>query len=255
MSRQVSWFETKPDWQTEILNLQASTAAYAGQLVKARELVHKSIAVNERTGDSTPHADGELFEAYLDSLSGIHVGTRKALQALRLSRSGSVIVGAAYALAREGDAAQVQVLTTEIEKRFPKAALIQAVDLPTIRAELALAENAPRRAIELLQAASPFELSRDQEHYCVYVRGKAFLMSRQGHEAAAEFQKVLNHSGIVQNDIIGALAHLQLGRAYALEGDTTKARAAYEDFLTLWKNADPDIPILKQAKAEYAKLQ
>jgi hypothetical protein len=128
-----------------------------------------------------------------------------------------------------------------------------------IRAQLALNRNDSLKAVEALQVAGPYELgigsTINSSLYPVYVHGEAYLAAHQGNEAAVEFQKILDHRGIVINELIGALAHLQIGRAYAMRADTTKAKAAYQDFLTLWKDADPDIPILKQAKAEYAKLQ
>ena len=131
--------------------------------------------------------------------------------------------------------------------------------LPTLRAKLALNKGNASSAIEILTAAAPYELGKSGNYgwtalYPVYVRGEAFLAARQGSEAAAEFQKILDHRGIVLNSPIGALAHLQIGRAYAIQGDTAKASAAYQDFLTLWKDADRDIPVLIAANAEYAKL-
>jgi tetratricopeptide (TPR) repeat protein len=133
--------------------------------------------------------------------------------------------------------------------------------LPTIRALIALNRNDASKAIEILQAAGSYELGIEGQSglalslYPVYVRGESYLVAHQGSEAIAEFQKIFDHRGIVVNEPIGALAHLQIGRAYALQGDTAKSKAAYQDFLALWKDADPDITILKQAKAEYAKLQ
>src|SRR5262249_3291763 len=125
---------------------------------------------------------------------------------------------------------------------------------PRIRAQLALNQNQGQKAVEVLQADSPYELGNGAT-LPVYMRGEAYLGAHQHSEAAAEFQKILDHRGIVVNEPIGALAHLGLGRAYAMAGDAVKAKAAYQNFLTLWKDADPDIPILKEAKAEYAKLQ
>ena len=134
--------------------------------------------------------------------------------------------------------------------------------LPALRAKLALLHSNPQEAVETLQTTAPYELGLPSLNfynwpnlYPVYVRGEAYLAAHRGNEAAGEFQKILDHRGIVLNEPIGALAHLQLGRAYALQGDSTKARAAYQDFLTLWKDADLDIPVLKQAKAEYATLR
>ena len=151
--------------------------------------------------------------------------------------------------------ARLRTLADDLANRFPDHTLVQSYYLPSIRAELALSHDDPAGAIEMLQAAVPYELSDAGALYPAYVRGEAYLAAHKGNQAAAEFQKIHDHRGIVVNSSIGALAHLGLGRAYVLQGDTAKARTAYQDFLTLWKDADPDIPILKQAKAEYAKLQ
>src|SRR3989442_3448718 len=169
--------------------------------------------------------------------------------------------GLALALAYAGGAGQAQALADDLGKRFPQDTIVQFNYLPTLRAKLALVHANPQEALVILGAASPYELGLPAYDfynwpnlYPVYARGKAYLAAHRGSEAAKEFQKILEHRGIVLNEPIGALAHLQLGRAYALQGDTTKSRGAYLDFLTLWKDADPDIPIFKQAKAEYAKL-
>src|SRR5262249_43806024 len=161
---------------------------------------------------------------------------------------------AALTLAFAGDVVRARTLANDLANRFPDHTLVQSYYLPSIRAELALSHDDPSSAIQILQAAVPYELSSEALHP-VYVRGEAFLAAHKGNEAAAQFQKIRDHRGIVVNSPIGALAHLGLGRAYVLQGDIPKAKAAYQDFLTLWKDADPDIPILKQAKAEYAKLQ
>jgi tetratricopeptide (TPR) repeat protein len=128
-------------------------------------------------------------------------------------------------------------------------------DLPTIRAAIELDRNNAGKAVEILQPVLPYDLANGKRLNAVYVRGDAYLLLRKGNEAAGEFQKILDHRGIVQNSVVASLAHLGLGRAYAMAGDTGKARAAYQDFFAVWKDADPDVPILKQAKAEYAKLQ
>jgi hypothetical protein len=144
-----------------------------------------------------------------------------------------------------------------LAKRFPQDTLVRFNYLPTIKAQRALNSNEPPKAIEALKVTTPYELGSvgDMTLYPVYVRGQAYLAARQGIEAVAEFQKILDHRGIVLNEPIGALAHLGQARACAMSGDTVKARTAYQDFFTLWKDADPDIPILKEAKAEYAKLK
>ena len=166
--------------------------------------------------------------------------------------------GAALALAMAGDAAHAQAITEELNKNFPLNTLTQSVWLPTIRGQLEINRRVPSSAIELLQAAAPYELGHTNfgpSVYPIYIRGEAYLAAGQGAAAVAGFQKILDHRGLVQNCPTGALAHLGLARAYALQKDTVKAKAAYQDFLTLWKDADPDIPIYKQAKVEYAKLQ
>jgi eukaryotic-like serine/threonine-protein kinase len=148
-----------------------------------------------------------------------------------------------------------------LQKRFPFHTMVQSYWLPTTRAQIALVNQQPQQAIVMLQAALPVELGEPLSTpgppclYPVYVRGEAYLAAGQGSAAAAEFQKLLDHRGITWSCTAGALARLGLGRAYALAGDKTKAHAAYQDFLALWKDADPDIPILQQAKAEYAKLK
>jgi tetratricopeptide (TPR) repeat protein len=169
--------------------------------------------------------------------------------------------GAAFALALAGDFSESQKLAKDLETRFPEDTAVRFSYAPALHALLALNHREPAKAIELLQIAVPYELGAPTSIgsfgalYPVYVRGEAYLAAHQGAEAAAEFQKVLDHRGIVVSDPIGALAHLQLGRALALSGDMTKAKTAYQDFLNLWKDADSDIPILKQAKAAYDKLR
>ena len=149
----------------------------------------------------------------------------------------------------------------DLAKRFPEGTVAQFNYVPTIHAQLALNRNDFSKAIEALQAATPYELGTPTDRfnfvslYPVYVRGNAYLAAHQGSEAAAEFQKILDWRGVVLNEPIGALAHLGIARANAMQGDIAKAKAAYQDFLTLWKDADPDIPILIAAKAEYAKLK
>jgi hypothetical protein len=155
----------------------------------------------------------------------------------------------------------LQELTKDLGKRFPEDTLVQFSYLPTLDAQARLNPRDASRSVEALRKAIPFELGGppfaffSTALYPVYVRGSAFLVLQRGSEAAAEFQKILDHRGIVLNEPIGALAHLGLARSYAMQGDTTKAKAAYQDFLTLWKDSDPGIPILIAAKSEYAKLK
>ena len=161
-------------------------------------------------------------------------------------------------MARNGDVVQAQRLTGELNQSFPLDTMMQSYSLPTIRAAIELEKNNPRRAIDLLQASIPYELGQSNpicRLYPVYVRGQAYLKEGHGQQAAEEFQKMLDHPGPIGNSVLGSLAHLQLGRAEVMMGDKAAARKSYQDFLTLWRDADPDIPIYKEAKAEYAKLK
>jgi tetratricopeptide (TPR) repeat protein len=208
-------------------------------------------------------ADAAVREALFGNAS---TARQRTVDALELSKSRDVAYGVGFALALSGDSSRSQALTEDLSRRFPEDTRVQFTYAPTLRALLALNHGQPSKAVELLQTAIPYEggspttggsefLLGAGNLYPAHVRGLAYLAAHQGAEAAAEFQKILDHRGIVISDPIGALAHLQLGRAYALAGDKTKAKSAYQDFLTLWKDADPDVPILRQAKAEYAKLQ
>jgi predicted Zn-dependent protease len=178
---------------------------------------------------------------------------------VKLAPNRDVRAIAALALARAGDTVGAEKLAAELNKTFPLDTLVQRYWLPSIHAAVALQHQDPNRAIELLKVASTIELGLPVNLtviLCpVYLRGEAYLMLRDGSRAAAEFQKFIDHRGLVSNFPWGALVRLGLARAYAMQGDTAKARVAYQDFLELWKDADPEIPILKQAKAEYAKLQ
>jgi tetratricopeptide (TPR) repeat protein len=187
---------------------------------------------------------------------------RRATLAIGRSAGRDVQYGAALALAYAAHDKRAQTLADDLGKTFPEDTLVQFNFLPALRARLAVNRGNASEAIETLRAATPYELGQSTSSiygwtalYPVFVRGEAYLAAHQGSEAAAEFQKILDHRGVVINQPIGALAHLQLGRAYVMEGDTAKARAAYQDFLTLWKDADPDISILQEAKGEAFKLQ
>jgi tetratricopeptide (TPR) repeat protein len=263
MNQQVAWSARKPGVEDQFLYLEADTAAYSGRLGKARGLSRRAVDSAERAEEMETASDYETEAALREALFGNPAEARqRAMAALGPSNGQAMQYEAALALAIVGDAPRAEALAGGLSKRFPEDTIVQFNYMPTIRAQLALTHNDFSKAIEALHAAAPYELGLTGGNgafnialYPVYVHGTAYLAAHQGSEAAAEFQKILDHRGIVLNEPIGALAHLQLGRAYALEGDTVKARAAYNDFLSLWKDADPDIPILKQAKAEYAKLQ
>jgi eukaryotic-like serine/threonine-protein kinase len=162
---------------------------------------------------------------------------------------------AALTLAWAGDTAAAEKLAAQLDKAFPLDTLVQRYRLPAIGAAVALAHKDPNRAIERLQASGAMEVGDLHNLPSVYLRGEAYLMLHDGNRAAAEFQKFIDHRGLVGNHPWGALARLQLGRAFVLSGDKTRARTAYQEFLASWKDADPGIPILRQAKAEYARLQ
>jgi predicted Zn-dependent protease len=258
MREQVARSVGKPGVEDILLGFEADTAAYSGRQAKARELSGRAVAAAERAGEKESASGYEAEAALREACFGNAAQAKqRATAALQLAIGLEVQYGAALALAFAGDAARTQTLTDDLAKRFPEDTLVQSVYLPTVRAEVALAHNNSSKAIAVLQTAVPYELGSPFTFplYPAYVRGEAYLAANRGTEAAAEFQKIIDIPGVVINEPIGALARLQIGRAYAMQGDAAKARVAYQDFLTLWKDADSDIPILKAAKTEYAKLQ
>jgi predicted Zn-dependent protease/predicted Ser/Thr protein kinase len=257
MAKQVAWSAGKPGVEDVLLALEANTVACSGQLGKAREYSRRAVASAERAEEKETAARYESLAALREALFGNAAEARqRAAAALTLSTGRDVHqFEAALALSLAGDARRGQALADDLGRRFPEDTIVRFIALPTLHAQLALNQKEARKAVEVLQSASPYELGEGTALYPIYVRGEVYLAAHQGSEAATEFQKILDHRGIVLNQPIGALANLGLARAYALQGGTAKARAAYNDFLTLWKDADPDIPILKEAKAEYAKLQ
>jgi class 3 adenylate cyclase/tetratricopeptide (TPR) repeat protein len=262
MAQQVAWAASKPGMEDVLLAFGADTVAYSGRLAKARELSRRATASAERAEEKEVAASYEADAALREGLFGNGSAAHERVKAtVGLSTGRDAQYGATLALALAGDSVQAWALADDLRRRFPEGTLVQSNYLPTIHAQLALNRSDVSGAIKVLEADSPYALGTTNATfnflslYPVYVRGEVYLASHQGTEAAAEFQKILDHRGVVRNEPIGALAHLQIGRAYALQGETAKAKAAYQDFLTLWRDADPDIPILKQAKAEYAKLQ
>jgi tetratricopeptide (TPR) repeat protein len=190
-------------------------------------------------------------------------GERSATAALELSKGRDVQYAAGLALAFSGDTSRSETLAADLEKRFPEDTFVKFTYAPNLRALAALRRGKPAESVERLQTALRYELAVNGLNFnhfylgglhSAYARGEALMATQRYGEAAVEFQKILDHRGIVGADPIGALAHLQLGRAFALSGDKVKAKAAYQDFLTLWKDADPDVPLLRSAKAEYDRL-
>ena len=267
MEREAALPREKPGVDDWMSNAEAFVSAYSGHLEEARKMSRRAADLARKAERRDTEALYEADAAMREALFGNALAARqRAGDAVELSKSRDVEYGAAFALALSGDSSRSQGLTEDLSRRFPEDTIVRFTYVPTIRALVALNHSQPSKAIELLQTAISYEGGTPIEGgsefllgagslYPAYVRGLAYLASHHGAEAAAEFQKILDHRGIVISDPIGALAHLQLGRAYALSGDKTKAKSAYQDFLTLWKDADPDIPIFKQAKAEYAKLQ
>jgi eukaryotic-like serine/threonine-protein kinase len=255
MAQQVHWATGKPGLEDRFLNIEGSTAAYYGHMEKARGLWHSA-------ADSALQNDKrELAAVYKLGLSGTEAdfGNRdRARQelaaALSLADNYNVQIFAPAILARTGDLHPAGKMVDDLAERYPLDTIVNSISVPTIRAAIAINRNDPAKAVEFLETVLPYELGQADALYSAYLRGLAYLQLRQGSEAAVEFQKILAHRGIVVNSPIGALAHLQIARAYVLQADTAEARVAYQDFLTLWKNADPDIPILIAAKSEYAKL-
>ena len=223
----------------------------------------RAIALANQADNRETAAIYEAAEAVCDAHFGNGAAAKEhARSALKIAKDRDVEYAAAFALELSGEPSESQRLAADLEKRFPEDTPVQFEYLPTLHALFALAHRAPSDAVERLQRAVPYDFAMPGTAffakfgglYPAYVRGEAYLAAGHGAEAAAEFQKVLDHHGIVLADPISVLAHLQIGRTYAVAGDTTKAKAAYQNFLALWKNADQDIPVLKQAKAEYAKL-
>jgi serine/threonine protein kinase/tetratricopeptide (TPR) repeat protein len=254
----------KPGVEDLMLAMQADTEGWYGKLKSAHELTYRAMDSAQRNGAKEKAASYQGESALREVESGNREQARAdAKAALKLAPNRDVRDMAALALARAGDTTAAEKLAAELDKSYPLDTLVQRYWLPTIRASVALNRKDPNRAIELLKAAaSNIELgamiagNESTAALCpAYLRGEAYLMLRDGNRAAAEFQKFIDHRGVVWNYPWGAPARLGLARAYAMEQDTAKARAAYQELLTIWKDADPDIPILKQAKAEYARLQ
>jgi serine/threonine protein kinase len=269
MEREAAEVMGKPGYEDQLLYTQASMAAYGGQFSKSRELIRRASESAQRA-DEKENAAGYGASAGLQAaLVGNMSQARQQTQAaLALSTGRDVQSVAAIVLGLAGDAAQATRLAADLAKRYPQDTFVQSVYLPTIRAAIALQAGKGDAAIEALAPTAPYDLSGSAiTLYPAYFRAEAYLAAHQGAPAAAEFQKVLKYRTLEFGDPIGALAHLGLARAYMLEAQSAqgpdadadaaraKARASYQDFLALWKDADPDIPILIAAKSEYAKLQ
>jgi tetratricopeptide (TPR) repeat protein len=245
------------DW---LLAAQSDTEAYFGHLAMASEFSRRAIESAARAGNKEAaalwEADAALHEVEYGNANSAH---RYALSSLAIVPGRDVESLAALALARSGDAASAGKLAETLNAEFPQHTIVQPYWLPCIRAALEINGKNAAKALTILETSAPYELAQNEPinlgmMYPVYLRGEAYLLARQGKEAAEEFQRIIDHRGIVLNFPLGALARLGLARAYVLQGDLTKARAVYQEFLTIWKDADPDISILQEAKAEYARV-
>ena len=255
MQAQVAFSSGKPGLEDRLLSSEGNSAAYFGRMRRSRELSQQAIASAQRANEYERAAADAAEAAEREALVGNKNDARQQLlAALRIpgAAEGTAFL-APLVFAELGDFAAIQPLADKYRMANPHDPYVQAIQLPSLTAWIALSRNEPAKAIATLQP-TPYE-SRFLLSPNAYQRGLAYLANHQGKEAAAEFQSILDHPGSLVNSPVGALARLQMGRACALQEDIAKARAAYQDFLTLWKDADPDIPILKQAKTEYAKLQ
>ena len=262
MQRQVASVSNKPG-EDILLSFASDTEAYRGRLARARELSRRAIESARGADAKETAAAWQMNAALREAEFGNTARARQEIAtAMDTAMTRDVQVLAALAWARIGDAQQAQRTADDLARRFPLNTTINRYWLPAVYASIEMNRNNPAKALELLQTTSQYQFGTPLPQfevggslYPVYVRGQAYLSLHQGEQAAAEFQKFLDHRGVALNSPLAALAHLQLGRAYTLAGNTSKARDAYLQFLTLWKDADPDIPVLKAAKAEYVNLR
>jgi predicted Zn-dependent protease len=260
MKQEMAWGAGKPGAEDPLLSAQSDTEAYYGRLPKAqdfsRRAVDSALRADSKETAALWQANAALREAEFGNATAAKQGVTSALA---LAPGRDVKVLAALTSARIGETARAKTMIEDLERNNPSNTVLKLYWLPTLKAAIELNGGNSAQALVLLEAAAPYELGEPPPLqlgtlYPTYLRGQAYLMAHNGSAAAAEFQKFLDHRGIALNFPLGALAHLGLARTYTVSGDTAKAKAAYQDFLALWKDADPDIPILKEAKAEYAKL-
>jgi tetratricopeptide (TPR) repeat protein/predicted Ser/Thr protein kinase len=261
MERQVAWAAGKPGSEDILLAFQSDSEAYYGRLIKARDFSRRAVDAAVRNDSKESAALWQVNAALREAEFGnIATAKQDVAAALTLAPGRDVKLFAALTLARVSETARAKAIVEELKKSYPSDTVLKVYWLPTIMAAIELNANNSAQALVFLEATAPYELGQPPQFqlgtmYPAYIRGQAQLMAHDGIAAATEFQKFLDHRGITLNFPLGALAHLGLARAYALSGDTAKSKAAYQDFFAPWKDADPDIPILKEAKAEYAKLQ
>jgi hypothetical protein len=260
MERETAYLMSKPASAPGILYIESETAAYGGQNSRARELAMRVVdplRADRKELAGTYEVQAALREALVGNLA---LAKQQAEDALTLTENQYVQAAAATVLGLTGDSAKASQMADDLASRYPENTSMQIHYLPMVRCAVALKKGNAARALEGAGPSTPYDLDSPRwlgfiRLYPVYLRGQAYLAAHQAAPAATAFQEILDHPGVVVNEPIGALAHLGLGRAYALAADSSKARTAYQDFLALWKDADPDVPILKEAKAEYGRLQ
>ena len=261
MERHVTWSIGRPGDEDLILSVHSDTEAYYGRLAKARDYSRRALESARGAESNEAGALWQANAALREAEFGNPAAAAQAIvAALTLAPGRDVKVLTALAWARAGDNTRAKAAAAQLEKTYAQDTMVKFYWLPTIYAAIANNSGHAEESISLLEAARPYELGLPPQLqvgtlYPVFVRGQAYLVAHNGNAALIEFHKILDHRGIVLNFPVGALARLGLARAYSMQGDMANARSAYQDFLTLWKDADPDIPILKEAKAEYAKLQ
>jgi Flp pilus assembly protein TadD len=261
MEQQVAWGSGKPGDEDLLLSAQSDSYAFYGRVTQARDFSRRAVDSAVRTDSKETAALWQVNAALREAEFGNAAAARQGLSAaLALAPGRDVKVFAAIALARIGEAARAKALVDDLEKNYSTNTILKLYWLPTARAAIELNKGDWSQVLRVLEAAAPYELGTPPPLqvgtiYPAYLRGQAYLLAHNGNAAVAEFQKIIDHSGIALNFVTASVAHLQIARAYAMAGDTVKAKAAYQDFLNLWKDAEPDIPVLKEAKAEYAKLQ
>jgi tetratricopeptide (TPR) repeat protein/predicted Ser/Thr protein kinase len=261
MAKQVAAAKGIKGIEDQMTFLESETAAYNGELAKSRELARGAADTAQRADEKEPAGEYLAHAAVRDALVGDLAAAKQNVQAaLALTHGRIPTAFSAIALGLAGDSAQAERMIGDLAKKYPQDTQVQFIFVPTVQAAAALRGEDGRKAVELLARVSPYELAELNFSftfalYPVYLRGEAYLLEKQGSAAVGEFQKTVDHSGVVGNEMLGSLAHLGLARGYVLAGDTTKAKVAYQDFFALWKGADADVPVLKGAKAEYGKLQ
>jgi serine/threonine protein kinase/tetratricopeptide (TPR) repeat protein len=255
MQRQMKWAEGKPS-EYLLLNEAATVAAAHGQMQKSRELLKRSTELTDRLGFKGTTASTEAGWAVAEAEAGYPAKTREAAaSSSALAHGRNNMESVAVALAMTGDGSRAQTIIDDLNRRFPDDTLLRNVWVPCVTALTALNRKAPEQAITALQTATPYEMGTIQGMFPVYVRGLAYLQAKRGADAVAELQKIVDHRGIAPIDPVHSYANLGLARAYVLTGDSAKAKAAYQDFFAMWKDADADVRVLKEAKAEYEKVK